>query len=98
MSDIKARFHGHPEGVTLTVPVSTEGEPPRHVTIPHGGELPNVIDGHPVPASFRDSLLEQKDTWTQVKRQTPKPAAKAEAKPAAAEDSTAAQADDKKEA
>lgn len=77
MSDIKARFVGHPDGVTLTVPVSTEGEPPRHLTIPHGGELPHEIDGHQVPASFRDSLLEQKDNWTRVKRGDPKPAAKA---------------------
>lgn len=70
MSEKKARYVGHPDGVTLTVPVSTEGEPPRHVTIPHGGELPTEIDGHPVPASFRDSLLEQKDNWTEVKRQS----------------------------
>jgi hypothetical protein len=68
MSDIKARYVGPSEGVTLTVPVSTEGEPPRHVTIPHGGELPAEIDGHPVPASFRKSLLEQGDNWTEVRR------------------------------
>jgi hypothetical protein len=80
MSDIKARFVGHPDGVTLTVPVATEGEPPRHLTIPHGGELPNEIDGHPVPASFRDSLLEQKDNWTQVKRPEKKPDEKTPAK------------------
>jgi hypothetical protein len=72
MSDIKARYVGPSEGVTLTVPVSTEGEPPRHVTIPHGGELPAEIDGHPVPASFRKSLLEQGDNWTEVRREQKK--------------------------
>lgn len=86
MSDIKARYVGSADGVTLTVPVATEGEPPRHLTVPHGGELPHEIDGHPVPASFRDSLLEQKDNWTQVKRSTAKPAA------------TPAKADNEKEA
>jgi hypothetical protein len=80
MSEIKARYVGHPDGVTLTVPVSTEGEPPRHVTVSHGGELPTEVDGHPVPASFRDSLLEQKDSWTQVKRKDTSTAAKADEK------------------
>jgi hypothetical protein len=70
MSDIKARFVGHPDGVYLPlVPVGTEGEP-RPLHIPHGGELPTEIDGHKVPASFRDSLLEQKDNWTLVNRAT----------------------------
>ena len=69
MSDIKARYVGHPDGVHLTVPVSTDGEPPRHVYIPHGGELPAELDGHAVPASFRKSLLEQGDNWTEVRRE-----------------------------
>ena len=68
MSQIKARFVGHPDGVDLTVPVATDGEPPRHLHIAHGGELPTEIDGHTVPAAYRDSLLEQKDNWTSVKR------------------------------
>jgi hypothetical protein len=71
MSDKRARYvGGNPDGVHLTVPVSTEGEPPRHVHVNHGGELPTEIDGHSVPASFRDSLLEQKDNWTSVNRST----------------------------
>jgi hypothetical protein len=69
MSDTKkARYVGGLDAVTLTVPVSTEGEPPRHITVAHGGELPTTIDGHKVPASFRDSLLEQGDNWAEVKR------------------------------
>ena len=69
MSDRRARYIGpNLDGVHLTVPVSTDGEPPRHITVTHGGELPTEIDGHPVPASFRDSLLEQKDNWTVVNR------------------------------
>jgi hypothetical protein len=79
MSDTKkARFVGHPDGVTLTVPVTTDGEPPRHLTIPHGGELPTDIDGHKVDTAFRNSLLEQKDNWTEVKRSDKTTAAKAE--------------------
>jgi hypothetical protein len=77
MSDIKARYVGSSEGVSLTVPVDAEGEPDRHVFVPHGGELPTEVDGFNVPASFRDSLLEQKDNWTQVKR---KASAKADEK------------------
>lgn len=90
MSDIKARFHGSPDGIYLpNIPVSTEGEPPRGLFIPHNGELPTEIDGHKVPASFRDSLLEQKDNWSRVDRsskkdepkpETPKPAAKTDEK------------------
>lgn len=69
MSDKRARYIGSPDGAYLPViPVATEGEPPRALFIPHGGELPNEIDGHKVPASFRDSLLEQKDNWTEVRR------------------------------
>ena len=84
MSDIKARYVGPNESVHLSVPVSTEGEPPRQITIPHGGELPTEIDGHPVPASFRKSLLEQDANWTEVRRDSKKTttAAKADEKEA----------------
>lgn len=69
MSDIKARYVGHPDGIAgLDVPLAN-GETAR-ITIPHGGELPSEIDGVAVPASFRDSLLEQDANWTRVKRQT----------------------------
>ena len=72
MSEIKAKFIGHPDGVDLNqIPVGDEGEF-RRARIPYGGELPTEIDGLNVPASYRDSLLEQKDQWTQVKRQTAK--------------------------
>lgn len=72
MSDIKARFVGHPDGVDLNqIPVGDEGEY-RRAHIPYGGELPTEIDGLSVPASYRDSLLAQKDQWTQVKRQSAK--------------------------
>ncbi len=77
MSDIKARYVGHPDGVDLVVPVGDNET--RRITIPHGGELPHDIDGLPVPVTFRDSLLEQKDNWTRVKRE-PKTAAKADEK------------------
>ena len=86
MSEKRARFVGHPDGVHLTVPVATEGEPPRHVHVKHGGELPTEIEGHKVPATFRDSLLEQEGNWTSVSRQT------------SATSTTAAKADEKKEA
>jgi len=70
MSERRARYVGHPDGVDLNaIPVGTEGET-RRAHIQHGGELPSEIDGQKVPASFRDSLLEQKDQWTEVKRAT----------------------------
>ena len=84
MSDIRARYVGSEDAVHLTVPVSTDGEPDRHVTVPHGGELPAEIDGHKVPASFRDTLREQPANWTRVDRskkdEDDKPAAKPAAK------------------
>ena len=70
MSEKRARFVGTPDGVNLTVPVLTEDEPDKHITVVYGGELPTEIDGHKVPAAFRDSLLEQKDNWTLVNRAT----------------------------
>lgn len=84
MSDIKARFVGHPDGVNLAVHVGTEGEW-RNIFVPHGGELPTEIDGLKVPVSFRDSLLEQKGEWTEVRRDQkkttePEPPAKADEK------------------
>ena len=86
MSDRRARYIGpNLDGVHLTVPVSTEGEPDRHVHVKHGGELPTEIDGHSVSASFRNGLLEQKDSWTGVNRST-------------GSTTTAAKADAKKEA
>jgi hypothetical protein len=83
MSDIKARYVGHPDGAYLPlVPVGDEGET-RAITVPYGGELPHEIDDLPVPASFRDLLLEQKDSWTQVRRDPKKTtAAKADEKEA----------------
>ena len=70
MADIKARYVGHPDGTyILAVPVGDEGET-RPVNIPYNGELPSEIDGLPVSAKFRDSLLQQSDSWTQVKRET----------------------------
>ena len=68
MSDIKARYVGGSlTGVDLVIPYKDGDMVPVHVK--HGGELPNELpDGRKVPASFRDSLLEQKDNWTEVKR------------------------------
>lgn len=69
MSDIRARYIGHPDGIEdFRVPLAN-GEEAR-LNLRHGQELPAEIDGVSVPASFRDSLLEQKDNWTQVKRST----------------------------
>lgn len=79
MSEIKARYVGHPDGIEdFRVPVGTDGEE-RRINLSHGQELPTEIDGLPVPASFRDRLLEQPDNWTEVRRDTKKStAAKAE--------------------
>ena len=72
MSEIKARYVGHPDGVDLQgIPVGDEGET-RRQHIPYGGELPTEIDGQSVPASYRDSLLAQSDQWTKVTRKAAK--------------------------
>jgi hypothetical protein len=74
MSAVKARFIGHPDGAYLEgIPVGDAGDT-RRLHIPYGGELPMEIDGLKVPASYRDSLLEQEANWTTVKRDTAKPA------------------------
>ena len=84
MSEKRARFIGHPDGADLEgIPVGTDGET-RRAHIPHGGELPTEIDGIKVPASYRDSLLEQSDNWTEVRRATGEET-KGKATPAAAE-------------
>ena len=73
MSEKRLRFVGHPDGVDLNeIPVGTEGEF-RRAHVPHGGDLPMEIDGLKIPASYRDSLAEQKDNWTEYTRST-KPA------------------------
>jgi hypothetical protein len=76
MSDtIKARYVGaNPEGVTVGVVLDDGDTVP--LTIPHGGELPQELDGRKVSKEFRDNLLTQDDNWTSVRRDT-KPAAKA---------------------
>ena len=81
MSDIRARFIGHPDGTYLPLVPVGDGDETRSLLIPYGGELPHEIDDLPVPASFRDSLLEQKDNWARIKRD-PKTAAKADEKEA----------------
>ena len=83
MSEIKARFVGHPDGTYLPlIPVGDEGET-RALHIPYNGELPTEIDGLSVDTAYRNSLLDQKDNWTQVRRQTAKAKAP-ESKPEAA--------------
>lgn len=84
MSDIKARYVGHPDGLEdFRVPLAN-GETVR-VQISYGSELPMEINGERVPAAFRDSLLEQEDNWTKVTRQQAKDS----------KDTTAAEADEK---
>ena len=68
MSQIKARFVGHPDGVDVSIPFKDGDTVNLHVA--HGAELPTEVGGRTVPAAFRDSLLEQSDNWTEVKRAT----------------------------
>lgn len=76
MSEVKARYVGHPDGVYLdAIPVGNAGDT-RRLHVPYGGELPAEIDGMRVPASYRNSLLEQEANWTTVKRDTAKADAK----------------------
>ena len=69
MTDIKARYVGDsPEGVTLGVRLDDGDIYP--FTVPHGGELPQEIDGRKVSKEYRDGLLAQDGNWTRVKRDT----------------------------
>lgn len=68
MSEIKARYVGHPDGVDLSIPYK-DGDV-IHIHVAHGAELPTEHEGRKVPTSFRDSLLEQTDNWAEVKRAT----------------------------
>jgi hypothetical protein len=100
MSDtIKARYVGHPDGIEdFRVPVGTEGEQ-RRISLAHGQELPAEIDGLKVPAKFRDSLLQQKENWTRVKRgaseDDPPEDEEPEEQPEVPNDTSAAKADEK---
>lgn len=68
MSEKRARYDGPSgTGVDLTVPLENGESRPVHVD--QGQQLPSSIDGQRVPASFRDSLLEQ-DDWSEVKQAT----------------------------
>jgi hypothetical protein len=73
----KARFVGHPDGVDLSIPYM-DGDV-IHVHVAHGAELPTEVEGRKIPASFRDSLLEQSDNWSEVNRDTGKTDTKGDA-------------------
>lgn len=66
----KAKYvGGHRPGVEVTV--HDEQGVPHIVTVEHNHELPEETDdGFAIPASVRDGLLEQKDEWSEVKRDT----------------------------
>lgn len=68
MSDKRARFVGHPDGVDLSIPFN-DGDT-AHLHIAHGGELPSEVNGRRIPAAYRNSLLEQEANWTSVNRAT----------------------------
>lgn len=70
MSEVRARYVGGSlTGVDLSIPYK-DGDI-VNVHVKHGGELPTELpDGRKVPVEFRDSLLEQTDNWTRVKRAT----------------------------
>jgi hypothetical protein len=64
---IKARYTGGSlSGVDLSITFK-DGDVVQ-VHVPHGGELPEEVQGRKVPVEYRDSLLEQTDNWSEVKR------------------------------
>jgi hypothetical protein len=66
MSAIRAKYTGPSgTGVDLTVELDTGENRPVHVK--QNGLLPEDIDGTPISAAFRDSLLQQ-DGWTRYKQ------------------------------
>jgi hypothetical protein len=85
MSAVRARYSGSSgTGVDLTVELDT-GEF-RNVHVKQGGLLPEDVNGSPISAAFRDSLLAQ-DDWTRFRQSAQSSSTKTDA-PAA---------DDKKE-
>jgi hypothetical protein len=69
MSDKRARYTGGSQtGVDLSIPFG-DGDF-VHLHIPYGGELPSEVAGRKIPATYRDSLLEQTDNWSEVRRAT----------------------------
>lgn len=69
MSERRARYVGPSEtGVDITYTLQS-GEA-RTVHVRKGGEFPTEIAGEHVSAAYRDSLLEQSDNWTTVRRTT----------------------------
>lgn len=72
MAEIRARYVGDsPDGVTVGARLEDGDLVP--VTVKHGGELPQEVDGRKVTTEFRDGLLTQEGVWTSVRRDT-KPA------------------------
>jgi hypothetical protein len=64
---IKARYTGGSlTGVDLAIQFKDGDVVQLH--IPHGGELPLEVEGRKIPAEYRNSLLEQADNWSEVKR------------------------------
>lgn len=66
MSDRRAKYVGHPDGVDLKIRYMDGDIVSLHVA--HGSELPAEVHGRKVPDDFRDGLLEQEDNWRPVDR------------------------------
>lgn len=61
----RARYSGPYPSVELTLPNG------QTITIEHGHLVPTEApDGTPIPATYRDQLLEQTDNWTEAKQAT----------------------------
>lgn len=59
----RARYSGPHPAVEVALPSG------HIVTVEHGHLLPaKDPDGNPVPAGFRDRLLEQADNWTETEQ------------------------------
>jgi hypothetical protein len=68
MSEKRAVYRG-PSGTGVDVTVELDSGEFRNVHVDQGAQLPTEIDGQPIRASFRDSLLQQ-DDWSEVKQAT----------------------------
>lgn len=65
----RARYDGPHDAVE----VWPHGHTGPSITVERGHLLPTDDDqGNPIPASFRDSLLEQVDVWSEVDQSTKK--------------------------
>ena len=68
MSQKRAVYRG-PSGTGVDLTLELDNGEFRSVHVDQGAQLPTEVDGQPIKASVRDSLLQQ-DDWSEVRQAT----------------------------